>query len=257
MCSTCFLYIINPIILEIVNKTFNYLNADAYARLFSAFRLTQSQVQQEVFVLMRNCFSTHGFFVEFGATDGKTLSNTFLLEKYMDWKGILVEPNKSYHKALKENRNCIIDKRCIYKTSNQKIKFSENQDVGELSAIEEYLPKEETAKDHINLQRAIKLKDTNTKTYKVETVSLLDLLDQHNAPKLIDYISIDTEGSEYDILKAFDFDKYTFRTITVEHNFENYREKIQELLEEKGYVRVLTEVSRYDDWYINPQAEVT
>ena len=234
-----------------MNFTFNKLDLNAYLKLFTAFRLTESQLQQEVMVMMSTCFLQNGFFVEFGATDGKTLSNTFLLEKYLKWNGILVEPSKGYHKALEENRDCIIDKRCVYSESNKQVEFSENKDSGELSAIKEYLPEVKKVKDNINLQRALKLKNTKTEIYNVETVSLIDLLDQHNAPKIIDYISIDTEGSEYDILKTFDFDKYQFRLLTVEHNYEPYREKIHELLTKKGYRRMLKEISKYDDWYIN------
>ena len=63
-------------------------------------------------------------------------------------------------------------------------------------------------------------------------------------------MSIDTEGSEYDILKDFNFEKYTFKIITVEHNFTKNREKIKNLLESKGYVRVYEKFSKWDDWYI-------
>ena len=53
----------------------------------------------------------------------------------------------------------------------------------------------------------------------VETISLNDLLDFYNAPKLIDYISIDTEGSELDIIQNFDFKKRTINIISIEHNY--------------------------------------
>ena len=76
------------------------------------------------------------------------------------------------------------------------------------------------------------------------------MLETYQAPKTIDYLSIDTEGSEYEILKAFDFDKYKFRVITCEHNFTSMREKIYDLLISKGYQRKLTSISRVDDWYI-------
>ena len=85
--------------------------------------------------------------------------------------------------------------------------------------------------------------------YYTKTISLLDLLDKYNAPKTIDYLSIDTEGSEYDILSSFDFSKYKFKIITCEHNFTEQREKIFNLLTSKGYRRKYTDISNVDDWY--------
>jgi hypothetical protein len=90
----------------------------------------------------------------------------------------------------------------------------------------------------------------NKKLYRVETISLNDLLSQHNAPTTIDYISIDTEGSEYEILSAFDFSKYTVKIFTIEHNFSDNREKVFQLMSKFGYERVQTEISEYDDWYL-------
>ena len=54
----------------------------------------------------------------------------------------------------------------------------------------------------------------NTQSYKTARI------------KIIDYLSIDTEGSEYRILKAFNFERYTFRCITVEHNQTKNRDLI-------------------------------
>ena len=63
--------------------------------------------------------------------------------------------------------------------------------------------------------------------------------------------SIDTEGSEFEILKDFDFQKYHIDIITVEHNFTEMREKIFNLLIFKGYRRVFIEHSDVDDWYVH------
>ena len=63
------------------------------------------------------------------------------------------------------------------------------------------------------------------------------MLDKYNAPKKIDYLSIDTEGSEFDILKNFDFNKYEIKVITCEHNFTNSKEKIISFLTSIGYVQ--------------------
>ena len=67
---------------------------------------------------------------------------------------------------------------------------------------------------------------------------------------MIDYLSIDTEGSELDILNNFDFNSYQFRVITCEHNYSSNRDKIYNLLSNNGYKRVMTDISQFDDYYI-------
>ncbi len=80
---------------------------------------------------------------------------------------------------------------------------------------------------------------------------MYDLLEKYNAPNQIDYLSIDTEGSEFDILNSFDFNwKYKILMITVEHNFTLKRNEIFELLSRYGYKRVYEDVSMFDDWYV-------
>jgi hypothetical protein len=73
---------------------------------------------------------------------------------------------------------------------------------------------------------------------------------KHNAPKDIDYLSIDTEGSEFEILSAHDFSEYSFKVIPCEHNFTDMREKIHDLLSAQGYVRKYENLSKFDDWYV-------
>ena len=71
-----------------------------------------------------------------------------------------------------------------------------------------------------------------------------------NIPEDIDYLSIDTEGSEYEIINFLDFNKYNISIITIEHNYTPNREKINSLLIENNYIRVLEDYSKVDDWYI-------
>ena len=66
---------------------------------------------------------------------------------------------------------------------------------------------------------ASKVRIENSKKDIVETITLNDLLDFYNAPKEINYLSIDSEGSEFDILKNFDFSKRKINIISVEHNY--------------------------------------
>jgi len=201
------------------------------------FKKSHSQILQDIFVINKLNFKKKGFFVEFGATDGNILSNTYLLEKEFEWDGILVEPSKFYHEELKKNRSCNIDTRCVFSVSGEDILFNDLSN--KLSTIDLFSDVDKH-----------KRKRKNGNKYKVQTVSLEDLLEFYNSPKIIDYISIDTEGSEYEILSNFNFEKYKFRIITVEHNFTENRDKIKELLSQNGYKRVFVEHSKWDDWYI-------
>jgi FkbM family methyltransferase len=227
-----------------------HLNQAGRQAIYPYLLLSKSQLAQDLFVLSRSTESGFPrFFVEFGATDGIKLSNTYLLEKHLGWKGILAEPAKVWHSELKRNRSCQIDCHCVSERSGMMVDFLEAssdpndaQASPELSSIASFA---ESGDSHS--QRRLR----NSKTYKVATISLNDLLEKHSAPKEMGYLSIDTEGSEIPILESFDFQKYSFRTITVEHNYiEAKRSAIQDLLEKNGYKRVLEEVSLWDDWYI-------
>lgn len=91
----------------------------------------------------------------------------------------------------------------------------------------------------------------SARTYSVDTVSLVDLLREANAPKCIDYLSIDTEGSELAILNSFDFQAYVFKVITVEHNFRDDEIEIVDLLTRNGYIQVAPNLSGIEAWFVN------
>jgi FkbM family methyltransferase len=202
---------------------------------------SKSQIRQDLFVLTATNFKRHGFFVEFGATDGISLNNSHLLEKEFSWSGILAEPARMWHKNLRSNRQADISTSCVWSESGKSIEFVEAS-IPELSTAEEFLKSDSHA-----TSREI------SKSYSVDTISLNDLLVQYGAPEIIDYLSIDTEGSELSILEPLDFTKWKFRVITVEHNFTNQRKLIHDLLVLNGYVRVCEDASRFDDWYLNKE----
>lgn len=209
------------------------------ARLIAAAAIkAQSQLGQDLFVLSELGLKREGFFVEFGATNGVNLSNSCLLEQSFGWSGILAEPARCWHSELRKNRSCVIDDRCVWSRSGESLQFSEASDA-EYSTVGEFRDSD----GHLGKRSA-------SKTYDIETVSLNDLLERHKAPKEMDYLSIDTEGSEFDILQALDFGKHSFRVITCEHNFTPARETIFALLSSKGYVRKYPELSKWDDWYV-------
>ena len=201
----------------------------------------QGQLMQDLWALWELGEKREGFFVEFGATNGITMSNSHILEKTYGWKGILAEPNPEYHERLARERDCDISHKCVYSRTGEKMKFlcTEKALFSRLSAI--------NPEDH-NEQGG---KRENFTEIEVETISLDDLLDEYGAPDEIDYMSVDTEGSELEILSHFDFGKRRVKMLTIEHNFTELRQQINDLMLSKGYVRRFPEYTRFDDWYIH------
>ena len=181
-----------------------------------------------------------GTFVEFGAADGVTLSNTYFLEKHLNWSGVVAEPAVGWHDQLTRNRSCKISSACIYKESYKRVTIVETPDKM-LSTISGFR----------NLDMHADLRQSGLE-YEVETLSLEDFLNLNFSVRNVDFLSIDTEGSEYEILANFDFSRFAFGFIAVEHNFNGNRPLIGKLLEEAGYLQVLQRVSRWDDWWVHP-----
>jgi FkbM family methyltransferase len=200
---------------------------------------SRSQIMQDLWVSYQLRELRDGFFVEFGATDGVTNSNTWLFEKEYRWRGILAEPNPVWHAELQKNRSVAIDHRCVASSTGKVVTFlATNSSDPELSSIAEF-----SGGDHFAGIRA----DGNK--INVETVSLNDLLLQHNAPFHIDYLSIDTEGNEFDILCHFDFSSRDISLLSIELN-RTTEPRIEALLTENGYVRVFREFSQWDGWFV-------
>lgn len=207
-------------------------------RCLRSWQTSSAQIFQDLFVLEALKDKREGFFVEFGATNGRDISNTWLLEREYAWRGILAEPAPHWHADLRRNRNCTISTDCVWKRSGEELMFNEAPDK-ELSTIDAF--------SNSDTHRESRL---DGRKYVVKSISLFDLLRNNDAPKIIDYLSIDTEGSEFEILADFDFSAYQVRVVTVEHNHSPQREKIYALLSANGFYRVLEKYSQWDDWYV-------
>lgn len=195
-----------------------------------------SQLGQDLWVLEKSSFKHGGFFVEFGATDGVLLSNTWLLEQRFGWQGICAEPNPDFFKKLTVNRTCKCSNQYIGRNTGDAVEFIL---AGVFGSSKEFAAQDQHKEKREAYEQA-------GHTIKFVSISLDDFLTQHNAPRDIDYLSVDTEGSEYDLLSTFPFEKWNIRFITVEHNFTPQRAQIRTLLEKHGYR--CTE-QQWDDWY--------
>jgi len=182
-----------------------------------------------------------GVFCEIGACDGEFLSNTLLLEKELGWVGLLVEPNPYWHEKLKVNRGALIDYRPVSGKTNETIFFAPTNE-----------PEYSTSIDYLESDQLASKRVTNN-TLNLKSVSLNDLFYTHSLPYSIDFMSIDTEGGEFEILSGFDFGKYSINLLVVEHNYSINQSTINRLLISKGYIQILDSISLWDSWWVNPE----
>jgi FkbM family methyltransferase len=211
------------------------LDEDILRKIKDSLHLSSAQNLQDLIV--GAVVGGNGFFVEFGAADGIELSNTFYLEKYLNWHGLLIEPDKYWKTDLKRNRKCQLDYRAVVPSSGSRKKFAFTSNTSPLHS--------KLADDghvQIGIQRI----------HKVIGASLEEILKSRNAPKMIDLISMDVEGSELAILENFDFKAYDVRFWIVEHNFRlSDMRKIKELMFSKGYEIYLENFSAQDFYFIS------
>ena len=156
----------------------------------------------------------NGYYVELGANDGISQSNTLHFELYKNWKGILIEPIKTKYQQCIQIRNKInkfYNCACVsreFKEDNVQIVYSNlrTMTVDKNNIID---PKTHINNDDLNFyQKHINI--------KVEAKTLNSILVEANAPKLIDLLSLDTEGYENEVLNGINHDKFKFKYILVE-----------------------------------------
>lgn len=177
--------------------------------------MSQSQLGQDEWVL--SLFGKDvGCYVDVGFHDGIFLSNTYLLEK-KGWFGLGIDP---FPQNFISRPRTIIYENIVYDVPGVVVDVCINGVFsGILSDIDRH-----------------KNQTINKPLIQLTTKTLESILDEAKFPSFIEYLSLDTEGSEYKILSSFDFNKYSFGCITVEHNMEVQKRKlIRDKLENNGY----------------------
>jgi FkbM family methyltransferase len=177
---------------------------------------------------------TKGTFVEVGASDGIIASNTYFFEK-LGWRGLCIEPILEKYVELVENRKCIKMNCCVYNKFGQ-VSFTENKGyTSMISGITEAYDKRH--KERLEIENKI-CGGTSREVQK--TCYTLSSLLELNKLFLIDLLSIDTEGSEFEVLQGINFDRFKIRVILVENNYKDTFKKIDDFLVEKGFEHVKT-----------------
>jgi len=202
-------------------------------------------------------------FVELGASDGRTLSNTYGLEKCFDWVGLCIEPTDAYYNLLSSNRGqCVKVREAIAGDVRRTRLLGAQMNAENLSAggtlwagLEEHFESKSSitnGDEHGSIRSrdlSSQLAHDASEPVYVTTTTLSTVLDAQNFPKQMDYLSLDVEGAEYEILESFPHNERQFSVITVEHSYnQKEREKIKALLEANGYLRARCLGS--DDGYV-------
>jgi len=174
----------------------------------------KGQISQDLVAYLYFNKKKNGFFVDIGANDGVTYNNTLVFEQ-MGWRGICAEPHPVVFKKLTENRMCITCNVAIASNAKKNVEFICDE------------------KDDMFSGLASKLSDSarKGKSIKINCISFNDLIFQYADIRHIDFLSIDTEGCEMDILSTIDFSRYSFGLITVEGG----KEEVTQFLKTKGY----------------------
>lgn len=156
------------------------------------------------------------------------MSNTYCLERELSWSGIAIEPSPKVFKRLEVNRTCIMINACISGKPG-------NAEFLELSGHTEMLSGL-TDKYH---QKHLKRIDDEIKEFsgeknyiQVPCYTLEDFVREYGLDK-IDYLSVDIEGREFNVLKSINFNNINIDIIGIENNYKE--DKIKKYLHHYGY----------------------
>lgn len=210
-------------LLNSINKLHNcvnklYILQKCSLRINSGIEF-KSQSDQDVIALAYFNNKKDGFFIDIGAFDGVSISNTYALEQ-LGWSGACIEPLPDQFNNLQKNRKCDL--------YNVALCDKDDSDMEFISA-DGYSGFEDTM---TNGNKLLVNTDKNSKKIYVKTMTFNRLMQNYPNRTHVNYMSIDVEGGELAILKTINFTKYTFDMITVENN---RKPEVDNYMNKKGY----------------------
>ncbi len=172
-----------------------------------------------------------GFFVELGAFDGVTQSNSLYFEQ-KGWRGILIEPIPPVYQVCVRNRPnaTVVNCACVsedFKDANIEMTWA-----GLMSIVKGARKSDEADDEWV--RRGEEIQNIKRADIRVPARTLSSILDQYKAPT-IDLLSLDVEGFEIGVLKGLDFTRHAPRNLLVE---ESDTDDIEDYLRKKGYMQV-------------------
>jgi FkbM family methyltransferase len=159
----------------------------------------------------------NGFFVEAGGNDGLSQSNTAYFERYLGWRGIIIEPIPGLAEQCRVNRPNAIVEQCALVPIGYSADIIEMQYCNLMSLVRGARGSDAADASHIDHGRKYLAPNDYVYTIDVPAKTLTQVLDEHNVSN-IDLLSLDVEGFEIQALRGLDFDRYLPEYILVEAN---------------------------------------
>ena len=183
-----------------------------------------SHTGQDAWVAEVLRFKRDGFFLDFGGFEGLLHSNSFYLEKFLGWQGLLVEPNPKPYRSACAVRSCVTINAALYPESRRSIEFTDSH--GFSSLLEH---QDSDSNRHVR-------REISAGVIRVDTINPTELLSRFQVPDYIDYLSLDVEGGELDVINNIDMDRYHIALMSIEHNHQCEKQTaIRKYLLKRGY----------------------
>ncbi len=175
-----------------------------------------------------------GVFVDVGAHDGETISNTAFFEKHRSWTGVCVEARADLAKKCREARPASAVVECAVANREGEMEFLACEGYTEmLSGLTELMP----ALTRSRIDREQRAHGGSVEKCKVQVCRLADILEGVGI-KRVHYMSIDVQGAEFEVLQSMDFDEVQVDVVNFAANYPDSVGHIIEYMEAKGYERV-------------------
>lgn len=178
-----------------------------------------------------------GFFVEIGAGDGIYLSNTYYFEKNLGWRGILVDPVLHHYLNCLTNRPKSVSFLCAATNFENQSEYVKLKYGGYSTLIQGSQTDISDTQQHINDAESYIPRNNAGVEFIAPLRTMTEMLDSANAPKVIDFFSLDVEGSELEVLQGVDFAKYRIKWLLVESRevtqITSYLKSFQFILEKR------------------------
>lgn len=218
-----------PFFKELKKTIFNYNDnfIDFYSFIIANHKLSSSKLFQDLFVYYNFQNFNHGSSLEIGTIEDGNFSNVSLLASHLGWKSIIIDENISLNEDLKNKYPCC-------EVLSKSLFTDQNSEISSLLDT-----------DHnFNI-----LDQKNLQPSTLQTSINQIFRDFFNSSP-IEYLSLNLNNKNYELIKELDFDKFKPKIITVNQSSNNSKDELHEIILRSGYLRFFKEHTQYESWYV-------